>query len=168
MENTFMKAVLAAVVMAMAFSGTAMAAGLQEFTDFANPDGTYAYYFMQGLQVTVSEEWYQNTFVKAEDTHASFYHMDSYNRYLAEGIEDGGYLFTIGYSVNADFKDMEEMTYIGFDEENMVNYFALKPTDYPAYTKDEETRREYDALLAGLDTVISGITITGNLVSDAS
>lgn len=51
------------------------------------------------------------------------------------------------------------MTYIGFDEAEMLNYFAVKPTDYPAYASDAATRAEFDALWAEVDAVIAGIAL---------
>ena len=83
-----------------------------------------------------------------------------YDRYAAEGMEDGGALFTVACSVNTSFEDLEEMTYIGFDEKEMLNYYAVKPTDYPAYAADAATKAEYDALWADVDAVIAGITLT--------
>ena len=92
------------------------AAGLEDFYDYVNADGTYSYFFEQGVTITMSEAWYQNTFVEAEMGSAVFYHKDSYEKYKAEGIDNGGKLFTLSCSVNSDFRDLDEMTYIGFDE----------------------------------------------------
>lgn len=145
-----------AVLLAMACAVSACADGLEDFNDYQNEDGSYSYYFMQGLFVTMSAEWYENTVVVADVNNVTFYHRDSYERYAAEGIEGGGMLFSIGCSVNTDF---EEMTYIGFDEVEMLNYFALKPTDYPAYAADAAVRAQYDALFAEVDSVIAGIRL---------
>ena len=152
-------AVAAAAILTLGISMSAAANGLEDFNDYRNAEGTYSYYFDQGIIVTMSEEWYQNTFVKAEVGQATFYHKDSYEKYQESGIEGGGKLFTIAYSVNSDFKDLEEMTYIGFDEEEMLNYYATKPTDYPAYAADAEVCAEYNALFAEVDAVIEGIQL---------
>ena len=158
-----MKKRMIAMMVALLMLGCAMgacAAGLEDFNDYENQDGTYTYYFDQGLFVTMPAEWYENTMVIADMTSATFYHRDSYERYAAEGIEGGGKLFSIGCFVNTDFEDFEEMTYIGFDEVEMLNYFALKPTDYPAYAADADVRAEYDALWAEIDDVIAGIRLS--------
>lgn len=152
--------VLAVVLLVVFCAAGANAAGLEDFNDYMNEDGTYGYYSMQGMSLTLSEEWYQNTILKADVSSVTFYHRDSYEKYAAEGVEDGGMLFTIGCSVNTSFKDLEEMTYIGFDEKEMLNYYAVKPTDYPAYASDAATRAAYDALWAEVDAVIAGITLT--------
>ncbi|MDY3919378.1 MAG: hypothetical protein SOZ59_10340, partial [Candidatus Limivivens sp.] len=75
------------------------------------------------------------------------------------GIEGGGKLFTVGCSVNSDFKDLDEMTYIGFDEEEVLNYYATKPTDYQAYVSDPAVKEEYDSLWKTVDDVIGSIRI---------
>ena len=104
---------ISAAILTFGMSISASANGLEDFNDYMNADGTYSYYFNQGITVTMPEEWYQNTFVKAEIGQAAFYHKDSYEKYQESGIDDGGKLFTIAYSVNSSFKDLEEMTYIG-------------------------------------------------------
>lgn len=155
-----------ATMLTLGMSMSAAANGLEDFNDYMNADGTYSYFFDQGIFVTMSEEWYQNTFVKAELGQATFYHKDSYEKYQESGIEDGGELFTIAYSVNTSFKDLEEMTYIGFDEEEMLNYYATKPTDYPAYVSDPAVKAEYDSLWSEVDDVIENIEILSVQTTD--
>ena len=143
---------------------TVWAGPFETHYDYENGDGTYSYYFTgedfpQGLYVTMDQEWYQNTFVIEDDNSASFYHKDSYNAYADEGLEGGGFLFSIGASVNTDFQDLPQFEYIGFDEESCLNFFAELPSDYPAYMGDEDIRAEYDALSAGTKDVIGSIRI---------
>ncbi len=132
------------------------------YWDFEQADGTYAYGFPRVL-VTMDKMWYQKTRVvlgEGEST-ASFYHKDSYNAYADEGL-DGGLLFTIGASVNTDFQNLPSFIYIGFDEEEAMNYYAVLPTDYQAYMGDEAIRAEYDELWSGVEDVIAGIRIKGS------
>ena len=157
LKKCLLAVMIALLVLACAVS--ACAAGLEDFNDYQNEDGSYTYYFMQGLFVTMPAEWYENTLVVADVNNVTFYHRDSFERYAAEGIEGGGMLFSIGCSVNTDFEDFEEMTCIGFDEVEMLNYFAIQPTDYPAYTADAGVRAQYDALFAEVDAVIAGIRL---------
>ena len=134
----------------------------EHYYDNKNADGTYSYYFYdEDLFVTIDEEWYRNTRVVIGDSGASFYHEDSYEAYAAEGL-NGGLLFTIGASVNTDFQELPRFEYIGFDEETVMNYYAVLPTDYQAYTGDESIRAEYDTLWAGVSDVIAGIRL-GNV-----
>ena len=144
---------MAGIMTSAAYGGT-----FDVYNDYPNPDGTYSYYFDQGLKVTLDEDWYQNTMVIADDDGATFYHKASYEAYKEEGYE-GGRLFTLGASVNTDFKELPSFEYIGFDEEEAMNYFAVLPTDVQAYMKDETIAQEYEKLYAGVKDVIGGISI---------
>ena len=132
-----------------------------EYNDYQNPDGTYSYYFRQGLKITLDDDWYHETFVKTGDRGTTFYHKASYDAWAQKGFE-GGRLFTLGASVNSSFSELPSFEYIGFDEEEAMNYYAELPTDYQAYADDPEIRAEYDALWAGVRDVIHNIEIIKN------
>ena len=152
------KTIILAVTAAMTL-GTAVYGGIfDDFNDYQNPDGTYSYYFMQGVTVTMNEEWYQQTFVKTGDYGATFYHKDSYDAYLKEGFE-GGRLFTIGASVNSDFRNLPSFDYLGFDEEECMNYFVEYPTDVQGYYGDDAIMAEYQSLYADVEEIVAGIQI---------
>ena len=165
-----MKTAACLLLAAVLTTGAAMSASagiFSDYNDYPNSDGTYSYYFMQGIKVTMDEEWYQKTFVQVDDSGAVFYHKDSYQAYKAEGFEGGGRLFSLGASVNTSFQDLPSFVYIGFDEENAMNYYAELPTDYQAYAADEAIRAEYDALWSGVRDVIAGIEIMPDEKQDA-
>ena len=154
---------LLSVSVALSFCTAVWAGPFKGFYDYQNQDGAYEYYFepgenMQPVFVTMDKDWYRHTRVLLEDGGASFYHKGSYNAYAEEGMK-GGWLFTIGACVNSDFQDLPRFEYIGFDDENAMNYYVELPTDYQAYTEDDGIRAEYDALWAGVKDVISQITI---------
>lgn len=150
----------------IAVSSAAWAGVFDNYVDYLNPDGTYSYYFDQGVLVTLDGNWYRNTFVKTGDRGATFYQKASYDAYAEEGLE-GGRLFTIGASVNTAFSELPSFVYIGFDEDSCMNYYAELPTDYQAYTEDEAVRAGYDALWAEVRDVIAGIRI-GNEIQAGS
>ena len=135
------------------------AGAFDEYYDFELSDGTYAYLFPRAM-VVMDENWYQNTIVISTERGAAFYHKASYNAYADEGME-GGRLFTLGASVNSSFEELPSFIYIGFDEEEAMNYYAELPTDYQAYMGDEAVRAEYDELWSGVEEVIAGIQIKG-------
>ena len=153
------------LVLSIAVSTTVWAGTFDQYYDYENGEGTYSYYFTdgspdQGIFVTMDKNWYQNTRVEIEDGGATFYHKDSYNAFAGEGLK-GGRLFTIGACVNSDFRNLPSFEYIGFDENSCMNYYAELPTDYQAYTQDEDIRAEYDFLWSGVRDVIAGIRIKG-------
>ena len=53
LKKCLLTAMIALLVAACAVS--ACAAGLEDFNDYMNEDGSYTYYFMQGLFVTMPE-----------------------------------------------------------------------------------------------------------------
>ena len=155
--------ILTTLLLSVAMGLSAWAGAFDDYYDYQNADGTYSYYFTgdllpQGVFVTMDEDWYRNTLVKTGDRGATFYQKDSYDAYAAEGME-GGRLFTIGASVNTDFKQLPSFVYLGFDDESCMNLYVELPTDYQAYMGDEAVRAEYDALWAGVRDVIAGIRI---------
>ena len=157
------------LVLSIAVSTTVWAGTFDQYYDYENGEGTYSYYFTdgspdQGIFVTMDKNWYQNTRVEIEDGGATFYHKDSYNAFAGEGLK-GGRLFTIGACVNSDFRNLPSFEYIGFDENSCMNYYAELPTDYQAYTQDEDIRAEYDFLWSGVRDVIAGIRIKGGVES---
>ena len=148
--------VFAAMAGLCAFAGT-----FDDYYDFELADGTYAYAFPRVL-ISLDELWYRNTRVVTGENGStfSFYHTGSYEAYAAEGL-DGGRLFTIGASVNTDFEELPGFVFLGFDEEDAMNYYAVLPTDYQAYMGDEEIRAQYDELWSGVEDVLDGILIKG-------
>lgn len=139
---------------------TAFAGDFEDFYDYQAENGKYIYYFENGIKLEMPEDWYQNVTVEAEESYVTFYHKDSYEKYKKDGYDAGGELLKIGCSVNTDFKDNPGYEYIGFDEEEALNFYYSTPTDYQAYTKDTDVKAEFDQLLGELDEVCDSITLT--------
>lgn len=158
---------LGMVMLTLAFPMTAFASdGFEDFNDYMTEDGSYAYYFECGINVKMPEDWYRNVFVEAEQKFVTFYHQASYDKYLEEGDNAGGKLLTIGCSVNTDFKDYPGYTYIGYDEEEAMNYYYAVPTDYQGYAEDEAVKSEYDRLYSELEEVCKNITLNTDYDDD--
>ena len=152
-------AAMTALVM-MAVPMTAFAGDFEDFYDYQAENGKFVYYFENGVKLEMPEDWYQNVTVEAEESYVTFYHKDSYEKYKKDGYDAGGELLKIGCSVNTDFKDNPGYEYIGFDEEEALNFYYSTPTDYQAYTKDADVKAEFDQLLGELDEVCDSITLT--------
>ena len=63
--------------------------------------------------------------------------------------------------MNTDFQDLPSFVYLGFDEEEAMNYYAALPTDYQAYMEDEAIRNEYDELWSGVEEVLASAVVKG-------
>ena len=155
-------AVVIFLVMFMAAGVHTWAGAFDNYWDFEQAGGTYAYGFPR-IKVTMSKTWYQKTRVVLGEngSTASFYHKDSYNAYAEEGLT-GGLLFTLGASVNTDFQNLPSFVYLGFDEEEAMNYYAELPTDYQAYMGDEKIRAEYDELWSEVEEILDSALIKGS------
>lgn len=151
---------LGMAMLTLGFPMTAFASdGFEDFNDYMTEDGNYAYYFECGINVIMPEDWYRNVLVEADQKFVTFYHQASCDKYLEDGDNAGGKLLTIGCSVNTDFKDYPGYTYIGYDEEEAMNYYYSIPTDYQGYTGDASVKEEYDQLYSELDEVCKSITL---------
>ncbi|MBO7709169.1 MAG: leucine-rich repeat domain-containing protein [Lachnospiraceae bacterium] len=160
-----MKKIWTAIIMLTLFLVAGMhtwAGTFDDYWDFEEGHGIYAYAFPR-IRISMDETWYKKTrVVLGEDgATASFYHKDSYTAYEEEGLT-GGLLFTLGASVNTDFEDLPGFVYLGFDEEEAMNYYAVLPTDYQAYADDEKIRAEYDELWSGVEDVLDTALIRGS------
>ena len=123
-----------------------------DYTDDLLPDGSPIYYFPE-LSLTLPADWGGKVMAVAEEGRTAFYQKASHERYRAEGLEGGGFLFALGASVNGSFSQLPAFEYIGFSEESALNYYLELPSDYPAYTGEEAVRAEYDAMAAQIDFV---------------
>ena len=158
---------LGMAMLTLAFPMTAFASDdFEDFNDYMIEDGSYAYYFECGINVKMPEDWYRNVLVEADQKFVTFYHQASYDKYLEDGNNAGGKLLTIGCSVNTDFKDYPGYTYIGYDEEESMNYYYAVPTDYQGYTEDEAVKSEYDRLYSDLEEVCKNITLNTDYDDD--
>ncbi len=132
--------------------------GLPFTTDVAE-DGSLVFYF-EDLMFRLPAEWKDKVVGLPGNSCFGFYHRASYEAYKAEGIENGGFLFSLGASVNHDFAELPHFEYLGFNENSCMNYFFVLPSDYPAYMQDD-IRAEYDAMYAQMDEVIDSVVIYG-------
>lgn len=160
-----MKKIGAAIIILTAClaAGVPAWAGIfNDYWDFEEPGEIHSYGFPR-IKVSMDQTWYRKTrVVLSEDgSTASFCHKDSYNAYAEEGLT-GGILFTLCASENTDFEDLPDVVYLDFDEEEALYYYALLPTDYQAYTDDENIRAEYDELRDGVEDVLDTAIVKGS------
>ena len=157
-------ATMLALVLVLAATAPALAT-FEDYWDFEEGDGIYSYAFPR-FKISMNQYWYQRTRVVVGKGGAtvSFYHKASYEAYTSEG-DVGGLLFTIGASVNTDFQNLPDFVYLGYDDEECLNYYASFPADYQAYAGNKTIRAEYDALSEGVMDVIASAQIAGKPVN---
>lgn len=123
-----------------------------DYTDDILEDGTLIYYF-QEMSLKLPASWRGKVMAEKKDGGVSFYQKSSHEKYLAEGIESGGFLFMLAACVNQSYKQLPSYKYIGFSESSAMNYYLQLPTDYPAYN-EKDIRAEYDEMSSQIDFVV--------------
>lgn len=114
-------------------------------------DGSLTYEFEE-VGITLPADWKGKVRISIKDNEAIFYHNASREKWIEEYGCDGGKLFTLGYSVNKDFSNYDEISYIGFSEETMMNYFLILPTDLQGYM-ETSIMDEFYQLSSGVEFV---------------
>ena len=141
----------------LACSAAVFADGLEDCEGVENEDGTYSYYFYQGVTVNVDEDFYQAADVDCYEDRAVFYHKASREKYEEEGAADGGTLFTL-YTTDEE-EDVDEApvptTFVGYDGEEELYYYVVYPSDVQAYYEDEDIMNEYQELFAKVEGIVA-------------
>jgi|GEM_PF-2866381 len=133
------------------------------FREEGLPDGSTVLHF-DGLDMTLPAGWEEKVLMIDGETGLSFYHAASYKKYLEEGIEGGGYLFTLNASREGSFSELPAFKYLGFSENAAMNYYMALPSDYPAWMGDDAIRAEYDKLFAQVDTIAVSVIFPENVI----
>ena len=127
-----------------------------DYTDDILEDGRPIYYF-RDLSLTLPAGWRGRVMALQDDSGTSFYQTASYQKYQAEGIKNGGFLFRLGASVNSSFTQLPSYAYLGFSERSAMNYYLQLPTDYPAYN-ESAVRAEYDTMHSQIEDVVKSVS----------
>ena len=119
------------------------------------------------VELHLPGSWAEKVLILPTPTGATFYQKASYDKYMEDGSPGGGYLFTLGGSVNRSFEDLPSFIYLGFCEDSAMNYYLELPTDYPAYM-DDEIRAEWDSMHNMMRGIAQGAVIRGSAVKPDS
>lgn len=144
---------LALLVLALPALAEPMA--LLDYTDDILEDGSPIYYF-QELSLKLPADWRGKVMAMPGEDGVSFYQIASHEKYAAEGVDGGGFLFMLGASVNGSFSQLPRFEYLGFSEASAMNYYLRLPSDYPAYPEDS-IQAEYDGMHAQIDDVVRNV-----------
>lgn len=156
MKKSWRKTITAVCMGTMLFSGNVYGADssqdLMAYTDNVLSDGSLIYYFEE-VAITLPADWQGKFEIVTTDNSAAFYHKASHEKWQEKYGEDGGKLFTLSCTINHDFSELPDFTYIGFSEDSVMNYFMIFPTDFQAYTEDEAVAAEFQQMNAEIDFV---------------
>lgn len=135
-------------------SSTVYAAGndLLAFVNDISDDGSMIYDFEE-VEIMLPTDWRGKIRIKVEDNGVSFYHDASREKWMETSGTEGGKLFTLSYSVNDDFTELPDYSYMGFSDESVMNYFMIFPTDVQGYMQDASVAEEFQQLYGEIDYV---------------
>ena len=142
-------------LLALALPALAEPMALLDYTDDILEDGSPIYYF-QELSLKLPADWRGKVMAMPGEGGVRFYQIASHEKYAAEGVDGGGFLFMLGASVNGSFSQLPRFEYLGFSAASAMNYYLQLPTDYPAYL-EEGIQAEYDAMCEQIDDVVRNV-----------
>lgn len=148
------------MLMASSVYGAADGSEYMEFTDNELVDGSLIYYFKE-MEITLPADWKGKFDIEINGNNATFYHKASREKWMASNGTDGGKLFTLSCSVNDDFAELPDFSYIGFSDESAMNYFMIFPTDVQAYMDDSTIAEEFQQMNSEIDFVKENARMRG-------
>lgn len=148
------------MLMASSVYGAAEGSEYMEFTDNELVDGSLIYYFKE-MEITLPADWKGKFDIEINGNNVTFYHKASREKWLASNGTDGGKLFTLSCSVNDDFAELPDFSYIGFSDESAMNYFMIFPTDVQAYMDDSTIAEEFQKMNSEIDFVKENARMLG-------
>lgn len=98
-------------------------------------------------------EWEDTITVEQTDTGLAFFQTASYDKFLADGLPEGGFLFKLRSSEDESFRELPEYEYIGFSENAGLHFYLSMPSDYQGYVYDTDIRAEYDAMSKQIEEI---------------
>lgn len=159
-KRTMAAAGMGIMLMASSVYGSADDSEYMEFTDNELVDGSLIYYFKE-MEITLPADWKGKFDIEINGNNATFYHKASREKWRASNGTDGGKLFTLSCSVNDDFAELPDFSYIGFSDESAMNYFMIFPTDVQAYMDDNTIAEEFQQMNSEIDFVKENARMLG-------
>ena len=126
--------------------------------DAATTNGGAAVYLFEDIILQLPADWTNKYTLIDEEGRFSLYQTGSYEKYQEQGYE-GGFLFSLGASVNDSYKEIPNYKYLGFSERSMMNYYLVLPSDVQAYIEDEAITAEYQQMFTQIDDIVSNAII---------
>ena len=152
LRKTIAAVCMGTMLIACTVYGADSAENLMVYTDNVLSDGSLIYYFEE-VAVTLPADWQGKFQIETTDNSAIFYHKASREKWQEKYGYDGGKLFTLSCTVNHDFQELPDFTYIGFSDQSVMNYFMIFPTDFQAYTDDPAIAAEFQQMNMEIDFV---------------
>lgn len=124
--------------------------------------GRYLYYDFPDISLCLPASWEGRFTVARDEFGLTFYHTASYEKFLEEGLEGGGFLFRLCASADEDYQDLLACAYLGYSENAGLHFYLTLPPEYTAY-QEEAIMADYNDMAEDLETVIEMARIAPSL-----
>ena len=124
--------------------------------------GRYLYYDFPDISLYLPVSWEGRFTVETDDYGVAFYQTASYEKYLEEGLEGGGFLFRLGASEDESFRDLLAYQYLGYSENAGLHFYLALPPEYTACLEDD-VMADYEDMAGFLETIIEMVRIAPSL-----
>ena len=114
--------------------------------------------YFEDVELHLPASWAGKLLMLPTATGATFYQKASYDRYMQDGLEGGGFLFSLGACVNNSYQELPSYIDLGLSQRSAMHYYLQLPTDYPAYMQDD-IRAEYDAMQSQVRGIAQGAVL---------
>ena len=158
-----MIALLAVMLIAATLPAVAQTFSPFDYREQQTINGKYLVYDFPDIELYLPMEWQGRFTVDQREDGISFYQTASYQKFLEEGLEEGGFLFELRAGEDEAFRELPAYADLGYSENAGLHFYLLLPSDYPAYLGDDGIRAEYDEMLAAVDAVASMARIAPSL-----
>ena len=115
--------------------------------------GKYLYYEFPDVLLYLPASWEGRFTVETDEYGVAFYQTASYEKYLEEGLDGGGFLFRLGADEDESFRDLPAYEYLGYSENAGLYFYLTLPPEYTAYPEDG-IMADYEDMAGALEAII--------------
>ena len=124
-----------------------------DFVTHSADEGKYICYEFPDVSLFLPASWEGRFIAEQDDYGMAFYQSASYEKYLEEGQEGGGFLFRLGASEDESFRDLLAYEYLGYSENAGMHFYLTLPPEYTAYPEDG-IMADYEDMAGAMETII--------------
>lgn len=124
--------------------------------------GRFICYDFPDISLYLPASWEGRVTVVRDEFGVAFYHTASHEKFLEEGLEDGGFLFRLCADRDEGFRDLLAYEYLGYSENAGLHFYLTLPPEYTAYQEDA-IMASYNEMAEDLETITEMARIAPSL-----
>lgn len=124
--------------------------------------GSFIFYDFPDITLYLPASWEGRYVVEQDEFGVAFYQAASYEKYMEEGQEGGGFLFRLCADEGEDFRNLLAYEYLGYSENAGLHFYLTLPPEYTAYP-EEGIMADYGEMAGDMDAIIEMVRIAPNM-----